>query len=230
MSPIQHPEHNPFKVANSVLTITAKRNPGLADVGGASWLGGILVSNPAKGLTWRFGYFEWRARMSGVGRGMFPALWMFSNHAWETRADGKQSAELDLFEVFGNPTGKPWASTAHLKPTPGTTLNVGSWDEDTTGWHRYGLWWTPDRITLYRDGVQRAEINGADAAWFATANLGLRMNVAVDPNFLAADSPSRSTSSDPAPGAVISMDVDYVRVYSRRPDNLPTGSADPLTA
>lgn len=212
-----------------MLTITARRNPGLTDVGGAKWLGGILVSDPAAGLTWRYGYFEWRARLSGPARGMFPALWMFSNHTAGNRTDGKQGAEIDLLEVFGNPTGQPWVSTAHENPTPGSVPNIGSWSEDTTGWHRYGLEWTATKVAIYRDGVLRAQLSGTDAAWFATADLGLRMNVAVDPNFLAAGSPYLSTDTDPAPGVEITMDVDYVRVYSRIPDNLPTGSADPYS-
>jgi beta-glucanase (GH16 family) len=224
-SPVQHPEYNPFTVADSILTITARRNPGLTDVGGAQWLGGYLVSNHLRGLAWRFGYFEWRASFPDQARGMFPALWLFNNVP--DRKDGKEGAEIDAFEIFGDETGSPWAGGYHMKPDPGIGRNAGYWDDETRGWHRYGVEWTPDSIAFYRDGLLKKEITGSDARWFRTANLGLRMNYAVDPSWEPAGSRLRSTPADPPSDTELRMLVDYVRVYAAKPVGLPTGTDDP---
>lgn len=227
ISPIQHPTHSPFSVANSILTISAIRRPAdMTDVS-TNWVGGMLTSNPLAGLTWRFGYFEWRARLRGSARGMFPALWLFSNRA-PVVADGKQSAEIDLLEVFGNSAGQPWVSTYHNSPS-GTSGTIGNWNDDTSDWHRYGVEWTPDRVVIYRDGLVKGSVTGAAAQWFQGADLGLRMNYAVDPGWETQGSPLRTTASDPEPGHQFAMDIDYVRVFSVLPP-LALGSADPLAS
>lgn len=225
VSPGQHPAAFPVTVSGSVLTITAKRNPGLAGVTN-SWVGAYLVTNHLTNLRWRFGYFEWRAQVPNTGRGMFPALWLFNNMAG--RSDGKEGAEIDMFEVFGEPDGLPWSSGWHNNPTPGVSGNAGNFSTDSAGWHRYGIDWTPTTITYYRDGVQIAQLTGTNAEWFATADMGIRINYAMDPNWLAAGDPNKSTSSDPASGIELQLKVDYVRVFNRRPTTLPLGSDDPM--
>ena len=226
VSPVQHPDHSPFAVADSVLTVTARRNPGLTDVDGADWLSGYLVSNHLTGLTWRGGYFEWRAAFPDSGRGMFPALWLFNNVPG--RSDGKQGAEIDVLEVLGESAGTPYEAGYHRRPVPGLGTTVGRWDLDTRGWHRYGLEWTPDRLVWWRDGVALSEVTGSDAAWFGTADLGLRMDYVMDPAFAPEGSPLRSTAVDPPVGTELRMLVDYVRVWRTRPTGMSTGSADPL--
>lgn len=225
VSPIQHPSAFPVTVAGSVLTITAKRNPGLSGVTN-DWIGAYLVTNHLTDLHWRYGYFEWRAQFPNTGRGMFPALWLFNNIAG--RSDGKEGAEIDMLEVFGEPDGQPWDSGWHNNPTPGVSGNAGSFSTDITGWHRYGIEWTPTRIGYYKDGAQVAELTGTNATWFATADLGIRINYAIDPNWLTAGDPNKSTTSDPVSGTELRMMVDYVRVFDKKPTSLPTGSNDPM--
>jgi hypothetical protein len=231
-SPVQHPGLSPFGVAGSVLTLTARRTPaGVTDVGDAVWMGGYLVTNHASTspvLRWRFGYFEVRARLPNPARGMFPALWLFNGAA--PRADGKEGAELDLLEVFGSRTGRPWSAGWHTNPAPGVSGNAGTFDEDTAAWHRYGLAWTPTAVRWYRDGVQRAELTGPAAEWFATADLGWRLDYVMDPAWEAPGSPLRSTPDDPPPGTEPRLEVDYVRVYDAPPAPLALGSDDPGVA
>jgi hypothetical protein len=231
-SPVQHPAQNPFSVADSVLTVKAQRTPaGVSNVGGATWMGGYLVTNHQLAptpLRWRFGYFEWRARMPNPVRGMFPALWLFNNISG--RSDGKEGAELDAFEVFGNSTGRPWAAGWHNNPTPGVSGNAGTFDEDVTGWHRYGVEWTATAVRYYRDGILKAELTGTNATWFATADLGVRIDMVMDPNWEAPGSPLRSTTTDPPLGTEPRLEVDYVRVFDAKPSPFPTGSDDPLAS
>lgn len=228
ISPIEHPNHTPFKVENGVLTITAKRNPGLEGVD-APWIGGILVSDPNAGHSFTYGYFEIRMRLPNSGPGMFPALWFFSNAADPSTVAGpstssKRSAEIDLFEVFGNPDGMPWMSTLRRRPNPGSDQSAGSHNEETRDWHRYGLEWTPDAIRFYRDGALRREVTGDSASWFQDVPMGIRLNYAMDPAWAGS---TRSTATDPHPGTELRMEIDYVRHYDRKPIALATGSADP---
>lgn len=227
-SPVQHPSQNPFSVSASVLTIKAQRTPGgVTDVGGAQWMGGYLVTNHASTspvLRWRYGYFECRARFPNPARGMFPAIWLFNNVAG--RSDGKEGAEIDMMEIFGESDGKPWAGGWHNNPS-GPSGNAGTFDEETTAWHRYAVEWTPTVIRWYRDGIQKAELTGPTAEWFATADLGFRLDYVMDPSWEAPGSPLRSTAGDPVAGTEPRMEVDYVRVYTAKPSPLPTGSDDP---
>lgn len=227
ISPVQHPDHSPFDVNDSILTITVSRNPGLPDVDGAEWLGGYLVSNHLNNLTWRYGYFEWRMSLPDPIRGMFPALWMFNNIPG--RSDGKEGAEIDVMEIFGYKSGQPWQSGIRMQPTPDEDYKVGSYNDDTAGWHRYGVEWLKDKIIWYKDGTPIGEVTGPRAEWFANADLGLRIDYVMDPNWLPDGDPNKSTASDPAPAMSSRMLIDYVRVYNRKPSDLPTGTDDPTT-
>jgi beta-glucanase (GH16 family) len=223
VSPAQHPEHNPFTISGSVLTITAKRNPGISGVTN-EWISGYLSTEPATS-SFTYGYFEVRARMAVPGRGMFPAIWMVNNRIGSDAEDpDKASAEIDLMEVFGDPTGRPWHATIHQKPVPGTATDLGPFPTDTTGWHRYGLLWTADEISLHRDGVRLATASADAATWFRDVDLSIRLDLAMDPVFTGA---INSTSTDPAPGVELTLDVDYVRVYDELPADLATGTDDP---
>lgn len=236
ISPLQHPTRNPFSVAGSVLTITAKRvtpdvkATSLAVDPNVEWMSGYLVTNHLAGLHWRFGYFEYRVRIPNPARGMFPAVWMFNNIPDAERGgDGKVGAEIDLLEVFGNAAGQPWDTSWHNKPVPGSSGNFGHFTDTTSGWHRYGLLWDADKLVLYIDGVVRGSLVGTAAEWFRTADLGLRLNYAIDPIWIAPGDPLRTTPSDPAPGYEYRMEVDYVRVFATLPAELnPGSSADPL--
>jgi hypothetical protein len=219
-------QHGLVSVENSVLSLRAKRNPGIPGVG-ARWIGVYLVSNHLNNLTWRYGYFEWRMRNSTPARGMFSTLWLFNNVP--NRGDGHEGAEIDMIEVFGNRTGSPWYSGIHFNPGRLNGLegrNVATTYTDTVNWHRYAIDWTPNAITYLRDGVVIGTVTGDQAAWFQKANLGIRINYAMDPNWLGG-SGDYTTDNDPAPGTVPTMQVDYVRYYSQKPANLPGGTNDP---
>ncbi|HSX28359.1 MAG TPA: glycoside hydrolase family 16 protein [Candidatus Saccharimonadales bacterium] len=216
-------------IASSVMTIKAKRNPGLPGVSN-TWIGAQLSTNHLiPNLTWRYGYFEWRMKLPNPSRGMFPALWLFNNDI--TRSSATAGAEIDVIEIFGKSSGSPWNAGVHynngglqgsgIKNEPVVTAS-----DDITGWHRYGVDWQSDHITFYKDGAVVGNVSPEGVVWFQTANLGIRMDYVMDPTFVGAS--DQSTVSDPAPGVTPQMDVDYVRVYSAYPTGMATGSADPL--
>jgi beta-glucanase (GH16 family) len=110
--------------------------------------------------------------------------------------------------------------------------NIATTASDTTSWHRYGIDWTANQITYYQDGkvvgtaCPTTQLDCASAQWYQNANLGMRMDYVMDPNWLANTS-YNSTPTDPVVGTQPEMQVDYARYYTTMPSNMPTGSNDP---
>ncbi|MGK5110441.1 glycoside hydrolase family 16 protein [Geodermatophilus sp. CPCC 205506] len=225
---------SPFTVADGVLSITARRTPAewTDDMAQANrttpghapaWSGGILVSNTSR-PDGRFshGYYEVRARFGTPGSGGWPALWFF---AADGQNPGREQAEIDLLEIFGHASGRPWFITLHeaakadgqIVPaagasTPTGQVNVAELSTDTSGWHTYGMDWQEDSIRFYQDDVLMAEVTGADAAFFRDAQMSLRLNYAMDGSWFPPAQRSDATTPD-----ALTMDVDYVRRWDGRP-------------
>ncbi|HSW99711.1 MAG TPA: ricin-type beta-trefoil lectin domain protein [Patescibacteria group bacterium] len=217
-------------VGGGALTLKTKRTPAnKGPFNNAKWMGAYLVSNDATNLSWHYGYFEWRMSLPNPARGMFPAIWLFNNA--KNPVNGYQGAEIDMLEVFGSRTGEPWSSGVHFTPkllngVKDKTITTQS--SDTGGWHRYGVNWTANSITFYKDGTAVGSLTGAGAQWFRNANLGIRINYAMDPSWKGVPTAYKSTATDPKAGTTPSMKVDYVRYYKALPGSLPKGSGDPL--
>lgn len=225
-------------VANSVMTISCLRNPGGNGISN-TWLGVYLVSNRWANLSWKYGYFEFRMRCPNPVRGMFPALWFYNNTTYTPASHS--GAEIDLLEVFGNPTGQPQSVGVHYAGSGAngqSGASLANEDSDITQWHRYALDWQSDHIACYKDGVLQnkdpngnviSPITGAGAAWFAAGPpLGIRIDYVMDPTFVGSNQQSvNSGTLDPPSGTRPQMQLDYVRYYPTMPTGLPTGSADP---
>lgn len=193
-------------VAGSVMTVKAKRNPGISGVSNA-WIGCALSTV----TRWTYGYFEWRVALPTPGRGMFPALWMLGD-----------AGEIDVLEVFGASDGCQWLAGIHH----GTTAeSVHTGNDGTAAFHRYGVDWQADHITFYLDGLPVASASPASVLALRGASLDVRIGYAMDPSF--ADTAHQSTSTDPASGVEPAMQVDYLRVFSSVP-GWPIGSTDPM--
>jgi beta-glucanase (GH16 family) len=224
VTPAQGASTGVISVQNSALRIKCMRNPGLSGVSNA-WIGASLCSNfnQSPALQWIYGYFEFRARIPNPCRGMFPALWFYNNNA----PSGKNNAELDLLEIFGQSSGQPYAGGIHGPEDK----NINTTTADTQGYHRYAMDWQPTYITYYRDGTSVGTVTGSDATWFQGINFGIRMDYVMDPSFAANPGPTVSVNSgtlDPPAGFQPYMDVDYIRHWSTMPNNLGTGTADPM--
>jgi hypothetical protein len=219
--------YNPFSVAGSVLTIQAFRTPpaltaqiradldaqGNTGLAVPAWCGGFLQTNSKK-RKFVYAYVEWKARWANPGKGMFPALWMYSSDLGND-PQGKSSAEVDVLEMFGQPNLVN--TTIIMKGTsydPGNAYAVpGSpFSEDTSGWHTYGYDRQPGFLKFYYDGVLMATITGSDAAWFNGVNMDVMINFAMDAPWFGSGNMSDGTTPSP-----MNMDIDYVRVYTTKP-------------
>ncbi len=218
INPNQHPLFSPFLVADGVLTIMARKTPNaivpdieaLVGPGNApKWSGGILISDRLQ-HSFKYGYFEIRARLPTPGKGMFPAIWLYVSNGKDLPDKRKSGAEIDILEVMGYGGGRPWQITAHRRDWQGIgdQTEVGSFNSDTADWHTYGLDWQPTYLRFYRDGIMVGQVTGADASWF-NVEMSIRLNFSVDGNYIS----KLGNLSDQTTPDVMTMQVDYVRVY-----------------
>jgi hypothetical protein len=191
---------------------TAPVTPKLSSV--PAWCGGVLILNQEV-KTVRYRYIEIRSRFPQQGRGMFPALWLYSKTTTDTSADfgvpvEKQAAEIDLLEAFGVPNR--WATTLHRKNADqnGPSDKLGMRAEDMKSWHIYGLEWKPSVLRVYRDGVKLYDVP-SDVAAFFDVDMAIRMNFAMDAPWFEPSAKSNATTGE------LAMDIDYVRVYRAKP-------------
>lgn len=225
LNPNQHPADTPFAVASSVLTITAKRTPSALNASIAAtmaaqgvsgsvpaWCGAFMQTNRDV-RTFRYAYFEIKARWPNPGKGMFPALWLYATKGDADPLD-KGCAEIDILEIFGYAAGQPWSANLHYRNNANTPIQdpvaLPNQSSDTTEWHVYGLDWQPTYLRWYRDNVLVHEVTGFNAEWFNTT-MGLRLNFAMDASWFASTETSDGTTPDP-----MTMQIDYVRVYATR--------------
>ena len=189
---------------------------------GRRW-GGTLISNHAV-RTFTYGYLEFRACFPRTGHGMWPALWLFS--AFGANGDERAAAEIDLVEIFGPASGSPWFSSLHQLQAGGTAVpgfngSVNGFyrgDLDTTRWHTYGLDWQEDLLTFYVDRQQVARRGGRDAEFYRDVKMAIRMNYTMTENGAGPDSgPEDHSTPDP-----LTMSVDYIRLWPRFADPVPT--------
>lgn len=115
-----------------------------------SYLSGMVMSDGCFAQT--YGYFEIRAKIP-AGKGLWPAFWLLpSTHKWPP--------EIDVFEMFGAPNsrkegGVGWVHTG--------TVHAGEkaftdWHHvpinQYTSFHRYGLLWGPETMSIFVDGKE----------------------------------------------------------------------------
>ena len=199
---------NPFSINNGVLTITATNTPtaDLSVLNNYKYTSGLLTTE--KSFTQTYGYFEIKAELPS-GQGVWPAFWMLP-------ADGSWPPELDVMEQIG---GKSVYETSHFVNSSGTITSTGFSSyvpTNATGFHTYGVLWTPTTLGWYVDGVEVAT-----AATPSDMNKPMYMlvNLAIGGNW-PGSAPSNFTSAQ--------MQVDYVRAYSLSSLNL-SGSVAPAS-
>jgi beta-glucanase (GH16 family) len=140
------------QLENGTLRLIAKPAMVLGINGKAFGYVSGLVSNlsPTRSLfEFTYGYVEARARIPR-GAGLWSAFWMLPTSR-------ESEPEIDIFEVIG---ARPHQSVMHVHYLEnGVPESEGfSWRSPTslaTGWHTYGLLWTPDALIWYLDGVPR---------------------------------------------------------------------------
>lgn len=201
-------QHSNFEVSNGILSLLTRRNPGNLGVF-APWLGCFLVTNTARPENvFGYGFYEFRVRWPNHGKGMFPALWFFAAHDADL-AINKGHAEIDLLEIFGHASGRPWNITLHEKDNNGNGAQKAQHqgDDDTADWHVYAMEWSADVLKFYRDGVMVQDSSG-EAGWYQNVKMGIRINYAMDAFWFSGD--QKSDSSTPNP---LRMEVDFIRAF-----------------
>ncbi len=187
---------NPFSITNGVLGITAQRvTPGSATAG-RGWTSGALTT--ASTFAQQYGYFEVRAEMP-AGGGVWPAFWMLpANHT--------ALPELDVVETLGRDPGDVYmTSHTNLNGYRLTVADSLANVTTTSGFHTYGVNWTPTALTWYIDGV-------AVASQPTPPDMNTPMYLILD-LAIGGGSTSFGGAADSALNSA-TMLVDYVRAYA----------------
>ena len=120
-------------------------------------------------VEYRYGYLEIRARVP-YKLCAWPSYWLTSGRGQDMKnkysATGERKnfnygVEVDVFEVFGStdlavPNIHRWyADGRHemAKSEAKTLYSCKEHGKDTDAFHTYGLEWTPEKISMYVDGV-----------------------------------------------------------------------------
>lgn len=127
----------------SLHLVTASSNPDFCKTrtGTSKIQSGIVTSAGKK--EYRYGYFEARINMPAAVN--WPAWWTNGKHvSWPDRG------ELDIME---NLECRHPAWRIHFPKSGGGDMNYGQCEDiPITGWHIYGMNWTPNRVDFYYDG------------------------------------------------------------------------------
>ena len=199
--------NNPFSVSNSILSITGAAAPGGTSASRA-YTSGILTTRG--GFDFKHGYVEARIKMP-AGGGWWPALWGLPvSNAY---AVGKP--EIDFMEWWANDPAT-LQGNLHSYATGSHTVQ---WSYQTVsdlsaGFNLFGCEWRADRVIWY---FNRVAFSGDTVpagfieppADVEATNLHLLLNLAM-----GGGGHGVFTNTGQLPGA---MQVDYVRVWDKRP-------------
>lgn len=198
------------QVINGSLVITARKESltSAADYGNQNYTSARLITRNK--ASWTYGFFEIRAKLP-CGTGTWPAIWMLSTSG--TWPDG---GEIDIMEYVGR-TPETIFGTLHTRSTYNTVGGKGDGKNIAvsnvcTDFHNYQMTWTPEAIQIgVDDKIYHTYPNkhtGTDNWPFDNPQY-LLMNIAVGGTF------GGSTVDDTI--FPVTMEVDYVRVYQKKP-------------
>jgi beta-glucanase (GH16 family) len=191
------------KVENGFLLITAQEE----SFDGASYTSARLKT---EGLfEQQYGRFEARIRLP-YGKGLWPAFWLLGNdcdvNTWP------QCGEIDIMEYLGDSPTKIFGSV-HGPGYSGGEAETKEYslvnDRFDTGFHIFGIEWSPNYINYYVDGDLYNQItpDDVDGEWVFDHPFYIIMNVAVGGSF-----PGSPNTETVFPQTMV---VDYVRVYQQ---------------
>ena len=196
-------------VTNDCLVITTYTE------GGTNFTGFIDTQNK---VAFGSGYYEARIQFSNAP-GNWSAFWLQSpyNNGDPSNLDNPTNGvEIDIFEhLYVNGSGNRWlmVETRHstgmvmatiIRPADGPQTNLGV----ATGFHTYGLLWTPNSYTTYVDG----KVFGSTNYLISSAQQFLRLTSEVWSYSWAGTVPISGYPN--ATDSQLTMLVDYVRYYA----------------
>jgi beta-glucanase (GH16 family) len=160
--------------------------------------------------SFQYGRIEARIKIP-EGQGIWPAFWMLGDNI--TTVEWPACGEIDIMENIGK---EPSINHASLHMTGGDSTEkytLPNGEKLASGFHTYGMIWTPARVQFYIDtpGNIYATFTPADlpktAHWpFDSGKFFFTLNVAVGGSW-----PGNPDATTKFPQEML---VDYVRVYS----------------
>jgi beta-glucanase (GH16 family) len=199
------------ELRDGMLVITAREE----SVGGKSYTSARL--NTRDRFAFKYGRIEARVRFPG-GQGIWPAFWMLPQD--DVYGTWAASGEIDVVEAvnLGGTGGNNVFGTIHFGGEFPANVSAGNEylvpTDATAEFHTYAFEWDATEMRWYVDDVLYSTQN----SWSTTAapfpapfdeRFYVLFNVAVGGNFPGAPN---STTEFP-----VTMEVDYVRVYSGEP-------------
>jgi len=192
---------NPFSFDGETMTITARQTPEelRASANEQSWLSGAITTAGNFDLT--HGYIEARMDVQG-GQGLWPAFWALSSDF-----DGLRP-ELFIMEHNGATPNNVYHNY-NYQDSDGNLRSPGQWEVAVegleTGFHTFGVLWSPEEFIFYVDGTPRYRITGENVA---NQDVYLILNLAL--GGIWAGATDGSTPESPR------LVIDYVRAYQLR--------------
>ena len=205
-------------VYDGTLKITAKYEPGYNCYNETKDFTSGFVQTKDR-VAWSYGYFEARVKVP-ASNSTWPAFWLSPQEA--VYGEWPRSGEIDVFEIKGHDMTKSygnahWGESGGNKRQEKGTFTFG----DASQWHIYAVEWTEGELKFYIDGEYYHTINDFKAP-NATTHPGpfnidfyIRLNMAVGGNYLSEPHNDAYNNIEQLPAV---MEVDYVRVYSKKPD------------
>ena len=190
-------------VENGYLLLTAKEE----NYNGSSYTSARLTTQGK--LEQTYGRFEARIRLP-YGKGLWPAFWLLGSDC-ETNI-WPQCGEIDIMEYLGDNPNTIFGSVHGPGYSAGEAVTkdyVLENDRYDTGFHVFGIEWSPDYINYYVDDTLYQQITLADVPgeWVFDHPFYIILNVAVGGNF-----PGAPNADTIFPQTML---VDYVRVYQQ---------------
>jgi hypothetical protein len=202
-------EHNGYITENwydGDTIVTTSEGITVSESEWGNWHTGSLFSvDPTQdGFTQQYGYWEARVRMPAGGLGIWPSFCLY------TMGEKKLNAEVDIFEMYGG--------AYEANKDGGFGMRNGNWGDGPNeghanvwpevskpwlNWHVYGFLATPETCGFYVDGELKGEYV-TPSSYLATP-----MYMTLEYN---------TGGFWPLSGLIANshMDVDWVRVWSRR--------------
>ncbi|NRB83790.1 MAG: glycoside hydrolase family 16 protein [Winogradskyella sp.] len=196
-------------VENGVLKITARQE----SFEGSGYTSARLIT---KGLfQQKYGRFEARVKLP-TGQGLWPAFWLLGD---DSNGDiWPQIGEIDVMEYLGDEPTQIFGTIHGPQYSGGESISkeyVLDADRFDTGFHIFGIEWTPNVINFYVDDKLyqtlkpadvEEETNGEGEWVFDDREFYMILNMAVGGNL---PGPPNADTMFPQ-----TMYVDYVRVYN----------------
>ncbi|MDB5495349.1 MAG: endo,3,4-beta-glycanase, C-terminal secretion signal protein, partial [Phenylobacterium sp.] len=129
---------------DGTLSIVAKPSTN-SELFGYGYTSGMISTKQSFAQT--YGYFEMKAELPQAAGG-WPAFWLVP-------ADGSWPPELDVMETLTNDAHADYTTEHSIATGVHTSHGISSYIPDTaSGFHTYGVLWTPTDLVWYVDGVE----------------------------------------------------------------------------